>query len=94
MKHKGKIIRLPITRERKKRNIFGPFYVPCIVSSRYILFPKKSGGHFREGEYIDISIMTETDGGKTRKLCQLIVTREDLLRAINHIEGPDNSEKK
>jgi hypothetical protein len=94
MKDKGKLIRLPVTRERKKRNMFGPYYVPCMVSSRYMLFPNKSGGHFNEGEYIDLSIMTETDDGKSKKLCELIVTREDILRAINSIRESDNDRNK
>ncbi len=88
MANKGKIVRFPVTRERKKRNIYGPFYVPCVVSGRYILFPKKSDGFFGEGEYIGISIMTETENSQSRKLCEMIVTREDLLRAVNSVKSP------
>ena len=68
----------------------GKGYVPCMVSDRWIQFPKKSVGHFGGGEFIEISIMTHSyTKNRPAKLCDMIVTREGLLKAINAISDPD-----
>jgi hypothetical protein len=41
-----------------------------------------------EGEYIVMSVMTIDSNDKERKLCELVVTREDLLGAISSIKPP------
>ncbi len=87
---KNKVIKFPISRSNCHKNKMGNGYVPCMVSDRWIQFPKKSAGHFEGGEFIEISIMTHSyTKDEPRKLCDMIVTREDLLRAINAITEPD-----
>jgi hypothetical protein len=66
--------------------------VPCVVSERWIEFPPKSGGRYDFGEPIEISIKTRGSNDKPRKLCELIVTREDLLRAIKQVQVPSKPE--
>ena len=70
----------------RHKNKMGPGYVPCIISNRWIQFPKESVGHFGSGEFIEISVMTENDEGKQSKICNMIVTREELLSAINTVK--------
>lgn len=87
---KDKIIKFPISHSKRHKNKMGKGYVPCMISDRWIKFPKKSAGHFGEGEFIEISIMTHSyTKGKPTKLCDMIVTREDLLKAINAVADPD-----
>ena len=85
---RSNIRRFPVTRDRHMRNKYGSRYVPCQVSGRYILFPEESAGPFSEGEYMALSIMTLNEGPE-RKLCDLIVTREDLFRAIDNVKRPE-----
>ena len=70
--------------EWKKR--VGKYGVPCMVSSRWLQFPEKSAGHFGGGEFIDVDVMTEGENEKPRRICHLVVTREDLLRVINSVK--------
>lgn len=63
--------------------------VPCMVSDRWIEFPESSIGHFGGGEFIEISIKTHSyKNDKESKICNMIVTREDLLKAIAEVGMP------
>ena len=64
--------------------------VPCIVSDRWIEFPARSGGRQPFGEPITLTIKTLGSNDKPRKLCELIVTRKELQRAINQVLPPAN----
>lgn len=64
------------------------FAVPCIVSDRWLEFSQAGSGNTHEGEAITLTVMTENADEKPRKLCELIVTREELLRVLNLIEKP------
>jgi hypothetical protein len=62
--------------------------VVCRVSGRRLRFHPDSA-KFEDGEYITVDVMTdiETDSGtRRRKLCELIVTREDLVRALDTVQ--------
>ena len=88
--NKDKLIKFPISYSQRIKNQMGKGYVPCMVSERWIQFPSKSGGNFSAGEYIEISVMTMGHDEKPRKLCDLVVTKEDIIRAINSVENPDD----
>ena len=62
--------------------------VPCVVSERWIEFPLESGGHLDFGEPITLAIKTRGTNDKPRKICEIIVTREDLQRAIDQVRDP------
>lgn len=83
-----KVVRLPITYLQRKRNEMGAGHVPCVVSERWLQFPSESAGHYGGGEFISVSVMTLGSDEKLKKLCDLVVTREDLLRAINSVKDP------
>lgn len=57
-----------------------------MVSSRWIQFSAEGSTKLSEGEAISLWVMTEGVDGEPRKLCELIVTREDLMSAIELIE--------
>ena len=87
-KKRDKVARLPIKWYTRLKNKLGKGAVPCMVSGRWLQFPAESGGFFQEREYIVMNVMTTDVNDKDRKLCELVVTREDLLDAINSVKTP------
>jgi len=84
-----KIIKFPITHSQREKNQMGEGYVPCVVSERWLQFPNMSAGHYGGGEFIEISVMTRDSDKKPKKLCDLVITREDIIRAINWVKDPE-----
>jgi hypothetical protein len=76
---------IPDSYKQRKIDEHGKGYVPCEVSSRWINFqPMVKTGY---GDYfIEINIMTETQKKENRKLCNLILEKKDLLRAITYAQ--------
>ena len=85
------IVKMPITYAQRRKNMLGPLIVECEVSSRYLKFDKHSSIS-TNGEFIHLDVMSNPSGdeGKSRKLCELIVTREDILEALKNIVPRDN----
>lgn len=86
-----KLITFPISEAERRRNRLGKHSVPCLASERWIEFPKKSAGNLEAGELIKLAIMTGSGNRKEekRKICDLVVTREALLKAIGAVKNPD-----
>jgi hypothetical protein len=57
-----------------------------MVSGRWLQFSTGGSAKLTEGEYITMWVMTENSDDKDKKLCELIVTREDLQSALDLIE--------
>jgi len=72
-----------LTRWRQKH---GDFAVPCIVSGHWLEFSQGGSAQIGDGEAITLSVMTDGTGEQPRKLCELIVTREEFLRVLSLIE--------
>ncbi|HBA71222.1 MAG: hypothetical protein A2X82_17660 [Geobacteraceae bacterium GWC2_55_20] len=85
-----KVVRIPINSMTRMKNKLGKGAVPCQVSDRWLKFPAESAGHFGEGEFITLDVMTLDKNERPRKICELVVTREDLLSAINGVKDKDN----
>ncbi|MBG9776155.1 hypothetical protein [Brevibacillus laterosporus] len=81
------VIRFPITSEQRMKNLKGAGYVPCKVYNRWLQFERSA--QMSDGEYIIINVMTLNSNGDDTKLCELVLTKEDLLRAINNAERLD-----
>ncbi len=64
----------------------GPLHVECQVSGRYLQFHEKSD-IVQGGEFITVDVMPMQieDDKPVRRICELIITREDLLEALKHI---------
>jgi hypothetical protein len=78
------VIPFPIKYHPSKKDTAGQ-PVRCIVSGRWLQFFQGSC-HLEEGEAIFLHVMTEGANGKDRRICELIVTRQELLRAIAAVE--------
>jgi len=87
----NKIKRIPIKPSQIKKNTLGPLHVACQVSQRYLQFQPDSY-HCQAGEFITVDVMTELEDDKSRKLCSLILTREDLLAALENINAQNPNE--
>ena len=88
--HMSKVVKFPVSYSQRIRNTMGKGYVPCEVSSRWLQFTENSGGFFSTGEYIGVNVMTLDQNEKPRKICNLILTREDLERALANVKPPIN----
>lgn len=73
--------------DRLKRKL-GDFAVPCMITERWLQFSTQGSQRLHEGEYIMLWVMTRGADDQPKKLCELIVTREDLLAALELIEKP------
>ncbi len=71
--------------ERTKKEL-GDFAVPCLVSERWLAFSKDGSAKLSEGEAMMVHVMTRGADGKARRICELAVTREDLLAVLDLIE--------
>lgn len=80
--------KFPITYYKRFLNRMGNRYVPCQVSGRGIKFPSESSWQGTEGEFIKLDIITHTSSYENppSKICELVVTREDLERALNAVK--------
>jgi len=70
------------------RQRHGDFAVPCIVSGRWLEFSQQGTTRIDEGEVLKISVMTEGAKDRPRRLCDLMITREDLMSVLTLIERP------
>ena len=74
--------------ERRKDEM-GPGFVPCIISDRWLQFPPTSSGNIVYGEMIEVFVMTNNSDGNPKKICNMIIAREDLLKALENVKNPD-----
>jgi hypothetical protein len=56
--------------------------VPCHVSERWLRFAEREQYEVMDEDLIQLDVMTLDDDGEPYKLCELVVARGDLLRAV------------
>jgi hypothetical protein len=56
--------------------------VPCHVSERWLGFAEREQYEVLDEDLIQLDVMTRDEDGAPYKLCELVVSRGDLLRAI------------
>ena len=56
--------------------------VQCHVSDRWLRFEEREQFEVLDEDLIQLDVMTRDDDGQPYKLCELLVARGDLLRAI------------
>ena len=80
-----KIVRFPISARKRSQNLRGPLAVPCQISDRWLTFSSESA-LLCGGEFIGLDVMTLGADGRPRKMCQMYVTREDLLEVLGKVK--------
>ena len=78
----NKIVRLPINWKQRMINQYGKGYVPCEVSNRWLQLPENCS----DEKYMEVSVMTLDKEEKPKKICDLILSKEDIIRAVNNIK--------
>ena len=86
----GEIIPFPIKGFQRQKNAAGRHAALCIVSERWLQFPEQGSGTIQIGEPLAVCVMTKDRHGNDKKICELMVTREDLLNAIAAVKPPAN----
>ncbi|MDU3679697.1 MAG: hypothetical protein E7G07_06700 [Flavonifractor plautii] len=81
-----KIKKFPISYSERRKNMMGPLCVECQVSGRYLRFHEKSD-ILKAGEFItvDVMAMQNEENKPAKKICELVVTKEDIMEALKHI---------
>lgn len=84
-----KIKKFPISYSERRKNMMGLLCVECQVSGRYLRFHEKSDV-LKAGEFItvDVMAMQNEEDKPAKKICELVITREDIMEALKHI-SPD-----
>ena len=82
---KNKVIKIPISASQRWKNRFGRYGVPCMISQRWLQFSETSSA-FADEEAIWLDVMTIDSKDKPMKICELCITREDLMKVLNSIQ--------
>lgn len=80
--------RFPGSAERRRRRNLISGKVECQVSSRWLQFPEQAtlvGG----ASFMTVDVMTLDSNEKPRKLCELILTKEDLTAMLLRVSATD-----
>jgi len=75
------VTRFPISGWQRQANRRGRRSVSCIVSDRWLRFSPKAQP-VGEGTAVIVDVMTDASGTE-RKLCELILTLEQLRRVVD-----------
>ncbi|WP_286899052.1 MULTISPECIES: hypothetical protein [Achromobacter] len=59
--------------------------VECQVSNRWLQFPSEAP-LFSDGAYVFVNVMTESEGGTERKLCELILRKHELEHVLSRVQ--------
>lgn len=79
-----KIKHFPRGEIRKNRLNFRKYRVPCQVSERWLQFPQTAHA-LAAGDFMTVDVMTLGADDKERKICELVLTKQDLLRMIEQV---------
>lgn len=79
------VIRLPIKYTQILKNKRGKFSVNCLLTDRWLRFEDTSV-RMDVGEAIILEVMETDEEGNDTKLCQLVITKEELLEVLGQIE--------
>ena len=84
-----KVETLPVNPYTAIRRKLGSRMVPCMVSGRYLAFPEHSSVINETSDFIAIDVMTMNETNQPRKLCELVLTRQDLEAALKGCPSKD-----
>lgn len=74
----------PRGKVRGERLNFRKYRVPCQVSERWLQFPQTAHA-LASSDFMTINVMTLGTDDKERKICELVLTKQDLLRMIEQV---------
>ncbi|MDN7813751.1 hypothetical protein [Burkholderia gladioli] len=80
--------RFPGSAERRRRRNLSAGKVECQVSPRWLQFPEQAtlvGG----ASFMAVDVMTLDSNDKPKKLCELILTKEDIAAMLLRVSVAD-----
>lgn len=80
-----KIIDFPKKYQRKERADIGRNILRCEVSGRWIQFPENYS-KITDIEYMTLDIMTEGSDETPKKLCEIVIDRQKLLKILSQVK--------
>lgn len=86
-----KIIRYPFRVEAAKRKDRKKPRVPCEVSQRWLQFHQID--HHENEDYIHVDVMTGVPGEHERKICELVLTKDDLSSVLADLPVKDRTKE-
>jgi len=90
----AEITRFPKKYIERLQNRLGPRAVLCAITDRWLKFEQR-GGVVNNAHLVLVDVMKLKDEGEfgfgaSRKLMQLAISREDLLRAVENVQWEDD----
>ncbi|NPT44860.1 hypothetical protein GNZ12_26795 [Paraburkholderia sp. 1N] len=85
------IRRFPRPTANRKRLDLNTGMVRCEVSSRWLQFPDTATA-FTSGTLMCIDVMTLGEDDQPRKLCELVLSKEDLIAMLDRVPVKSTSE--
>ncbi len=82
---KDNIIHLPIKYTQILKNKRGKYSVNCLLTDRWLKFSDTSV-RMDAGEACILDVMETDAAGNDAKLCQLVVTREELMEVLGRVK--------
>ena len=70
--------------ERRERLNLRKYRVPCQISERWLQFPETAQA-LQGGDFMRINVMTVGSNDRDRKICELVLTKQDLMRMIEQV---------
>ena len=84
------IVRFPKRSGDRKRLEAKEGKLSCEVSERWIKFPSASE-KFDDIEYLSLDVMTRGSNDKDRKLCEIIIDKQQLLKMVAELPVNDRT---
>jgi hypothetical protein len=84
MNQANNVIQFPVSYSKQYKNRLGKQAVPCQVSDRWLRFNETSTVA-PAGEFLVLDVMTGSVDTGSRKLCQVVFTRDALLEALSSV---------
>lgn len=85
---KDKIIEIPLKYTQIRKNKRGNMSVDCIVTDRWLRFSNNSA-MLECGEVYTVDVMTTNSDDINKKICQVIIRKEELVDVIGRIKCTD-----
>ena len=85
------VIRYPFRGDAAKRENRKKRRVPCEVSPRWLQFQRID--HHKNEDYISVDVMTGVPGEQERKICELVLRKDDLLSVLADLPVKDWTRK-
>lgn len=84
------VVRFPRRSNDRKRLEAKQGKLSCEVSERWIKFPSASD-KFEDIEYLSLDVMTRGSNDKDKKLCEIILDKQQLLRMLAELPVNDRT---